>query len=903
MFKSELIEFIRKDYKELKELEVEIEGVPLEGTLYNLLTPYLAHKNTIDNQNRVISFYTSEGSKQQKLLPFYIGLSNYYKAFSEIKSEYSDAALENNSLEFALNSIIDELPTKFNYLNKKWRKKELTIDIERNNRIHLFIESIERYPRSIAPRIQDILPSLKKYIKNYSDLEHKVNSSQVELNTFLDENDEFLKFKKIRDSSESKIGINEILKLGNIINLSPAAGVLLFTNKTKYRKLIESTFINGKPITDTFSIAEIKFKNNGEIEVLNNEVNRPIIFYCSSDYYGGWKEIIEELGVDYVNTIVIDDFDSILNKEIRSDFELFRDFAESIKSAQKIKKLKDVYFLDEDSNFHNSKYFEKFKLDFYPWLLNYQERSSLNGENDDKNCHKTISISDDFGAQFWSRFKTIVLQLNLIVKIETNLEGKANILTLLRKGYDLLSRITSFYHPDVKFEIRDYLRELKVFNEQIESSSLKDKIIGLEEVIESNLLLNNKIKSISSIIKNWARSNSVIVSKNNNSEDKKEAQRIIFEETNQKIEFIGLDELKPSTLKNYDNAFFLHFSGKYTRTLFLSKFCENQFIILNNKSETGYYRKCFQNFVPEIIELSDFDNKLILLNLEEQEELIERNKIEYHFEDYIEYKVEEFKTSSDKVTEDIIEKEYKDIEEQDFSYVIEKMLQSVEEETSKRSSGNHDFTSYLILFEKSFTKVPEWKHFHLMQDSESDDFNDQKKKVSELNIGDKVFLMEGFNNDFNELLTFLKNEYSELDKHFDAANSWRLDLINQYEEEGGFYTKLNLFLKNNGVVVSNPTVEKWVTGITIMPDSLPQLIEIFRKQEYSYSSRYSSEEIINSTHWLAKFRTSLHKEIFQYHVYKKYGMYQQIRNLKLKSLIEKMEDIVSIQEIIMIQKQ
>ena len=92
MFKSELIEFIRKDYKELKELEVEIEGVPLEGTLYNLLTPYLAHKNTIDNQNRVISFYTSEGSKQQKLLPFYIGLSNYYKAFSEIKSEYSSPA-------------------------------------------------------------------------------------------------------------------------------------------------------------------------------------------------------------------------------------------------------------------------------------------------------------------------------------------------------------------------------------------------------------------------------------------------------------------------------------------------------------------------------------------------------------------------------------------------------------------------------------------------------------------------------------------------------------------------------------------------------------------------------------------------------------------------------------------
>ena len=213
-----------------------------------------------------------------------------------------------------------------------------------------------------------------------------------------------------------------------------------------------------------------------------------------------------------------------------------------------------------------------------------------------------------------------------------------------------------------------------------------------------------------------------------------------------------------------------------------------------------------------------------------------------------------------------------------------------------------DFTNYLILFEKSFIKAPEWKYFHVMEDYESTDSNDLKKKVSELNVGDKVFVMEGFNNDFNELLTFLKNEYGELAKHFDAANSWRLDLINQYEVEGGFYTKLNSFLKTNSVVVSNPTVEKWVSGITIMPDSLPQLIEIFRKQDFSYSSSYPSDEIINSTRWLAKFRTSLHKEIFQYHVYKKYGMYQQIKNLKLKSLIEKMEDIVSVQEIIMIQK-
>ena len=173
MFKSELIQHIKLDYKELNNLSIRIDEENLDDTLYNLLTPYLAHKNTIDKQNRIICFYTREGSKQQKLLPFYIGLSNYYKAFNEIKSEFSENVLDNKELEISLNSIINELPTEFKFLNKKWHTKELTVDIEKNNKIHLFIESVESISNRLAPQIQDILPSLKTYIRNYPELEKK----------------------------------------------------------------------------------------------------------------------------------------------------------------------------------------------------------------------------------------------------------------------------------------------------------------------------------------------------------------------------------------------------------------------------------------------------------------------------------------------------------------------------------------------------------------------------------------------------------------------------------------------------------------------------------------------------------------------------------------------------------
>ena len=46
MFKKELMSHIKFDYKELNNLDISIDGEIIDDTLYNLLTPYLAHKNT-----------------------------------------------------------------------------------------------------------------------------------------------------------------------------------------------------------------------------------------------------------------------------------------------------------------------------------------------------------------------------------------------------------------------------------------------------------------------------------------------------------------------------------------------------------------------------------------------------------------------------------------------------------------------------------------------------------------------------------------------------------------------------------------------------------------------------------------------------------------------------------------
>jgi len=105
MFKQELIDFIKKDYKEINDFTIKLDGVESDSSnlLYNLLTPYLAHKNNLDGEDRIISFFTKEGSKQQKLFPFYIALSNYVNAS---KSRDPNYAIDRKILDNKINDVL-----------------------------------------------------------------------------------------------------------------------------------------------------------------------------------------------------------------------------------------------------------------------------------------------------------------------------------------------------------------------------------------------------------------------------------------------------------------------------------------------------------------------------------------------------------------------------------------------------------------------------------------------------------------------------------------------------------------------------------------------------------------------------------------------------------------------------
>lgn len=916
MFNKELIAYIRNRYKEIDSLRVSIDDKPLKGTLYNLLTPFLAFTNTLDTHNRIISFYTREGSKQQKLLPFYIGISNYYKVYNEIKGDYSEDSIDTSELDSMLSEVESMFPKKFKYLNKNWIFNGLKVKLGVNNKIYFSIESIERRPINRAPRLQDLLSTLSRAnVIDTNEISSKTDSLQLYLNKFINSNAKFFELNKIKSDSNSEVDIKDIVKLGTNLNVKPSSGVLLFTSKAKYRQLIKDIQIDNLAITEQFPIAEIKISRNNECSIKSEglEAVEPIIYYCSSEYYLGWQGVLKELNLNHVNTLIFDDFDFIIKKESRNDFANFKIFADELKEAQSISAIKDVYFLQKDYYFDYNRILEKFGLQSYPWLINHKERVSLNSRGAIENSSfKALSVTNICHHNYWSTFKMLSRQLTEEISSANDINYSGELLSVIKAGYQIYDRLNSFFSNNIiKRDYCDYIEKLSEISGEVNSASYNNKVDVLSKLIDDEHFYNSKISVVIKVIQDLELEGEVLViSKNNNQIDIEKAKNTILNDTGLNSTFLHLDDTAYMNTRKYKCAFFLTYSGKITKSLFLTKYCKKQFVILNSKMEMGYFKHCFTKFTTVISNLSDFDNKLLLLNLESQEYLVDTNRVEFSLDDYVDngYDVfnnqNAFPNNEDEITEskNVNDLELIDNNEFDFSFVINKIIRNNNFRVTGTPTTVESSENTLLLFEDGYLRVPQTKFFYLLNDS-NDNNKDIKKRVSELKINDKIFVMSGFNDDFNEVLNYLKDRYKKLNKYYEASYSWRVDLTDKYEELGGYITTLNRYLDSNGIYVTNPTVDKWVTGLTIHPDCLDQLIDLFRKNELSKSSEFEKKEILDATEWVAKFRTKLHKQIYLYHVYKNHGMTHQIQELELKDIIESLKEVVNVKEILMIQQE
>jgi hypothetical protein len=914
MFNKSLIEHIRNSYSELNSLRISISGDEVKGTLYNLLTPFLAFTNTLDNYNRIISFYNQEGSKQQKLLPFYIGISNYYKVFHDIQSGYDPSKVDTSELNRRLIEVQRKFPQRISYLNKKWKVKGLNVKLSRGNKIYFTIESIERRPIVIAPAINDLWVTFNR-MEDVSApmIKSEIDELQIYLDEFLRLNKKYIIFENFNQKIKGSIDIKDIVKLGSKASIEPKAGVLLFTNKTKYKKLISDVKVNDSEISKLFPIAEVKVDRNSEFKVhqQGNKKRKPIIYYASSDYYMGWETIINELDLSHVNTLVFDDFDIILKKEARQDFNYFSTFAEELLENQRSNRIKDIYFLKKDFSFDLDQVLKDFNIDSYPWLLNHIERNYLANSMFSTNVHfELIPVNDSFSNSFWHSFKLIARQLSEEIRKSTNIKDKADFLSAIKFGYDFFDSVNSFCQPTSGREnFNKLISELETITNTVHSISFSKQVNKLKNLKgEMHHSWYKKLNVVAEALSNTCELSYVlIVSKNRSHKDINDAERYLKRKGSEiEYSFIHIDEIDLQGTRQYDFIFFFCLTGKLAKSILLTRYSKRQFLVLNSKMEFGFFKYCFNKYTPIIENLSNFDNKLLLLNLEDQEYLIKQAQHSFDISDYINYQY--LKDSKEEIEESInedgISEEVLDDSlggnEFEFSFTINRIIQ--DESKKDVSSTKYSNNEYIMLyFDDSFIRVSSTKYFYLLFEDEEQSESEIKKQAQYLKEGDKVFLMSGFNNDFNELLKYLRKKYDIIDRNIDSADSWRQDLRNKHEELGGVVNATRRYLVANGIRITSPTVDRWLSGLTIYPDSLPQLIELFQHDTNSISSRYHISDILESTQWIAKFRTKLHKEIYLYHIYKTYDMVHQITELELKSIIESLNEVVEVKEILMIQ--
>ena len=172
-----------------------------------------------------------------------------------------------------------------------------------SRKIAIEIESIEKFPNYRKPELINIINQFEKS-PNYIEIKSIMNIAQNQLDKLAKNYQEEVLIEKIK---LAKLIVNRgNIWVGASLDRKPASGVLLFTNKLKYKSLINNTEFNDKPISKIIPIVEIKQKRKSG-ELYYDEIEKPPYIFINQDYLVELKEIIKDLKVDYIDTI--DDFE------------------------------------------------------------------------------------------------------------------------------------------------------------------------------------------------------------------------------------------------------------------------------------------------------------------------------------------------------------------------------------------------------------------------------------------------------------------------------------------------------------------------------------------------------------------------------------------------------------------
>ena len=784
-----------------------------------------------------------------------------------------------------------------NYLNTQREVARLKIYPNKNNKIRVELKSIERTPKVTRPELTNLYHALQR--KNGISL-NEIKSRTTELQHSLD--DFIQKYKKqlilsgLLDKDRKELELDSIIEFGRKLNEKPKFAVLLFTNKTRYRNLIQKVHLNGKDINESFTTAEIRFSRKQEPEIVKSGLGIPVVYFCSIEYLLGWSEIKRSLGLDNVNTLVFDDFDEYFKREKRLSEPNLKILFEELRKAQSSDEIKDVYLLQKNTSYQNEKEIENYHKDIYPWLVNREQRRLITDDWIPDSPFLISKVSDEAITEILKSFKIISTHLRNQLRTNYNVNFKYELLSTLKEGYNLIDRLNSFYSPSHFYnDFKAWVESLFEIQDGLDSFMFKSTINQLIKDLDIVRFPNKKVDEVVKFLdQNVSLEELTIVSKNTNNEDKEYLAELIKSTIHMNLKYETLDDYDMIEANPEQFFLILNINDALLNSLYLNPKGRKHLIFVESEFELSYLRYHFDKNFHLINSLSNPQNKLLLLNLESQEHLLDQGSIDANLQlDDLYIKKKETLDGSSDVSGEFTRSDTKDPLEF-FQFSFEWVIDSVHKDTRNHSPETIDQNYTYIILDDRVIRERLNKQFYVF-DEDSDDL---KVKASELKSGDHIFLLDSFNDDFNELIEYLAKSNSEIKHKVTCGQSWQRDLVTLYEQNGGYYDAIQNIFRKKGLDVVVPTIANWLSGSTVLPDSIEDLISILRSYDLPNTSRFDSSEIIQSAKWLISFRIKLRKETYQYHVYRKCGMRKEIQSLELVQIIEQLDKLLELKEVL-----
>lgn len=751
------------------------------------LLPFLVYQNTIDDQHRLIGLYLPVSCSVTNLIPFYIMMGHYRKALNSVmqQNDYQVQTFKPNEKQIYYNGGVYSL-----------------ISVDFINRQITFKSGVGKIISVSFLQSYNI-----KWGKSSLDIGDKIDS-----------------FERIDNASQQNIFTFPIP-----LNYQKTEGVIIFTNTSKFENLLQNVKVSGTDFREHLRIEKAVFSSNGvdiKFELLSkpNTRKKPVsLIIARIDAFRSYDLILAagkgKLG--HIKTVIIDDFDELIKRWENTDTA-----SEEIKILDEVyfqkiaqKRIKDFYFISNNSSLNVHEFLKKFGITYNPWLLKPLEDILINEGNID--FVPKIALTDVQS----SRFENLNHTVNSLIAEWKNLAESTfcngDILTPIKLLYDLRTKVNSFFNPN---NIETLLANISLSIEQLFSkwfSSGQDYgVINrtrklLEEIVGKNdILLNYKLDIVIRELTNNRISGQIhIVSDNNDLEDINwltEAINTAFPDIMPvhyyKSEFIA------SLLENNERkqlVFYLFSDKKCINTAVANILGITQFFILN-KVSFQFAKFQIEKYRHLQAEVGQTNLKYELLNLNQIIETGESTNSGLIDIQYIKKEIVDPKNESQSV-----EKEFE----------IQELLEEVIQKHYNNASSKVSLNKYMLFFDDgTFIEVLNNKRFFIYEDDkEFDEIDKVFKNVTALRTGDQVIIAKRALN-IKDLLEQTLNTKEEYRNALEIDKQWRVAIAAYLDNNNLDLEQFSQILLNHHFKIGESSIRHWIDSETRRPDNFPKLL-------------------------------------------------------------------------------